>query len=520
MVVIFMQKILISVLNDTIRFSYKNQPKSNINLSNTNVITASELTFSKNYIEENQKIVTLFIKELCQEKNLYRATIETNELAFFILDLLKKNAYITAICIQENAALTFALYEKIIENKNINYIEAHSIQQFMIEMLDKKGIRSESRTEIFYPSHFMQSNNLTSFSKIFYKMNIRMDQILTEEDKDDFLAFCSINKYLKTIHLDIYNKNDLENIIAILSENRLKNIRILIYDSIKDYKTIEYLKKLNKKIKKRKYHIELVYSKEYLKNNIFAQIIINTLKICGLITMILVVSIISYIGISNYVSLQQVSNIQETIKEAISEAPTEEIVLPTNNEQIIKNNYLVSLLSINPDVVGWLKVNDTNIDYPVVQAEDNDYYLKKNLYLENDKNGWIFMDYRNSTINLDTNTIIFGHNMYYSGVMFGTLANAYKKSWYTNPDNLIISFDTIYESNQYQIFSIYKIPKTNDYLKTYFANDTEFNDFIHLIQGRSIYDFEVSVNPGDKILTLSTCSDYNNRLVVHAKLIT
>ncbi len=521
---IVMQKILIRVTNDTISFSYKNQANVETNLSNTNVINDSELTFSKKYIEENQKLVALFIKEICQEKNLYRATIESNELAFFLSDLFKKNPFITAICIRENATLSFALYEKMIENKNINYIEANSIQQFMIELLDKKGIRSESRTEIFYPSHFMQSNNLTSFSKIFYKMNIRLDQTLGEEDKDDFLAFCNINKYLKTIHIDIYNKSDLENIIDILSENRMKNIHILIYDNIRDYKTIEYLKKLNKKIKKRKFKIELVYSKDYLKNNLFTQIILNTLKICGLITTILVVSVISYVGVSNYVALQQVTQIQENIKETIAEKEnnieSEENLLPSNTGRAIKNNYIVSLLSMNSDVVGWLKVNDTQIDYPVVQAEDNDYYLKHNLYNETDKNGWIFMDYRNSNYNLDSNTIIFGHNMYYSGVMFGTLANAYKKSWYTNPENLIISFDTIYESNKYQIFSIYKVPKTSDYLRTYFKDDDAFNKFISLIKDRSVHDFEVEVKPGDKILTLSTCSNNNDRLVVHAKLIT
>ena len=174
---------------------------------------------------------------------------------------------------------------------------------------------------------------------------------------------------------------------------------------------------------------------------------------------------------------------------------------------------------MNTDVVGWLKVNETNIDYPVVQSSDNNYYLNHNIYNEEDKNGWIFMDYRNNNYELDTNTIIFGHTMYYSGVMFGTLSNTYKKSWYSNPDNLTITFDTIYERNQYQIFSIYKVPKTTDYLTTYFENDDEFNDFINLIKGRSIEDFGVEVNPGDKILTLSTCSTYTERLVVHAKLI-
>lgn len=513
-----MQKIIVNITNNTIYFSYKEPSISTPSLMNTNVINDNELTFSKEYIQKNEKIVSLFIKELCQEKSIYRATIDTNELAIFLIDLFKKNPYITAICIRENYPLTFALYEKIIENKNINYIEANSIQGFIIELLDKKGIRSESRTEIFYPSTFMQSNNLTSFSKIFYKMNIRISSEFSKEDEDDFLAFCNINKYLKTIHIDFFSKNNIETIIRILTSNKIKNIKLLIYENIRDIKSIEYLKKINKAIKKYKLRIELVYSKDYLKNNIFNQIIINTLKICGLIVISLVLSVITYVGISNYTSLNEVTKIQENVKKTIEETSTNETIT-TIEDHVIKNSYIASLFSINPDVVGWLKVNNTNVDYPVVKAKDNDYYLKHNLYKENDINGWIFMDYRNSLYNMDDNTIIYGHNMYYSGVMFGTLTKAYKKDWYSNQENLIISFNTLYETMNYQIFSIYKVPKTKDYLKTYFTDENEFSDFIKMITERSINDFEVEVKPGDKILTLSTCTGENQRLVIHAKLI-
>ncbi len=517
MVVKNMKKILIQVSKDSIRFSYKESTTNTMKLSNTNVISDSELTFSKEYIESNAKIVALFIKEICQEKNIYRAIFDTNEVAYILVDLLKKNPFITAICIRDNTSLSFALYEKIIENKYINYVESNIIQDFLVELLDRQGIHSESRTEIFYPSHFMQNNNLINFSKMFYKMNIRISNELNTDDIDDLIAFCNINKYLKTIHLDIFNKNDLEKIIEILIQYKMKNIKILIYDNIKDIKTIEYLKKLNKKIKKHKLQLSLVYSKDYLKVNIFRQIIVNTLKFCGLMVIALVLSVISYVGISNYASLNEVTQIQENIKETIQNNTPEETIV--KEEHVIKNNYIAALFSINPETVGWLKVNNTNIDYPVVQTNNNEYYLKHNLYNEEDKNGWIFMDYRNSLYNLDSNTIIYGHNMYYSGVMFGTLTKAYKKDWYTNPDNLVISFNTIYETMNFQIFSIYKVQKTKDYLKTYFENDQEFTEFVDMITKRSITHFDVPVNPGDKILTLSTCTGENQRLVIHAKLI-
>ncbi len=516
-----MQRIQISVTNDAIFFTSKNTPETNPNLTNSNFEKDKDMVFTPQYLKGNLKSISSFIEELCQEKNIYRATIDTYELALFLMDLLNKNSYITAICIREKGILPYTLYEKVIENKNINYIEAHSIQPFMLEMFDKNGIHAEARSEVFYPSSFMQNNNLTNFSKIFYQMNIRINEILTEEDRDDFFAFCNLNNYLKTIHLDVYVKKDLEYILEVLNENRIKNIRILIYADIKDYKTIDYLKRLNKKIKKNKIHISLVYSKEYLSNNLFMQILMNMLKVCGVLAIIIVLTIIGYIGVSNYMSLQQVTQMQEDIKVKIEKTKEEDLPEIENiTGKEIQNNYIVSLLSMNQDAVGWLRVNNTSIDYPVVQSHDNDYYLKHNIFNEEDKNGWIFMDYRNSTTILDSNTIIYGHNMYYSDVMFGTLSNVYKKTWYENPENLVISFDTIYESNKYQIFSIYKTPKTKDYLKTYFANDDEFNEFIHLIQGRSIEDFGVEVTPSDKLLTLSTCTGENQRLVVHAKLIT
>ena len=516
-----MQRIQISIVKDAIFFTTKNTPNTfAADLSNTSIIETQDLVFTPQYIEGNQKEVSLFIQEICQEKKIYRATIETYTLALFLMQILKINSSITAICIREKNTLPYSLCEKILENKNIQYIEAHSIQQFMIEIFDKNGIYAESRSEIFYISDFMQNNNLTNLSKIFYQMNVRIGSSLSEEDKEDFIAFSTINKYLKAIHLDVFNKNDLEFLLFILNDNKKKNVRILIYDIIKDYKTITYLKKLNKKMKKNKFRIELVYSKEYLSDNLFMQILMNMLKVCGILTLLIVLGTIGYIMINNYVSLQQVRKMQEDIKIKIEETNEEdlpEVENPSGKE--IQNNYIVSLLSMNEDVMGWLRVNETSIDYPVVQAPNNDYYLNHNLFHEEDKNGWIFMDYRNSTSILDSNTIIYGHNMYYNEVMFGTLSNVYKKTWYEKPENLIISFDTIYESNKYQIFSIYKTPKTKDYLKTYFANDDEFNEFIYLIKNRSIHDFGIEITPNDKILTLSTCTGENQRLVVHAKLI-
>ena len=202
-------------------------------------------------------------------------------------------------------------------------------------------------------------------------------------------------------------------------------------------------------------------------------------------------------------------------KEKVENNPTE-----SNDIKLITNNDLASLLSVNEDIVGSLTVNNTNIDYPVVQAKDNDYYLDHNINKEKNSNGWIFLDYRNDSMNLDQNNIIYGHNVYYSGVMFGTLYKTANYSWYTNPDNQIISYNTLYDKMKFRIFSIYRVPKTNDYLKVYFDGDDDFLDFINMISKRSYYDFNVKIKPDDKIITLSTCSNNGTkRLVVHAVLL-
>ena len=221
--------------------------------------------------------------------------------------------------------------------------------------------------------------------------------------------------------------------------------------------------------------------------------------------------------------MQKVNNIQNKITQVIKINNSQEIIDELNSQKnddnkLVVNEDIASLYNVNPETVGWLKVNNTNIDYPVVQTDNNDYYLHHNFYLENDNNGWVFMDYRNDSENISDNTIIYAHNRYYSGVMFGTLQNTLRYSWYTNPDNQIIQLKTLYENLDYQIFSIYKIQVTTDYMQTLFANDEDKLEFFNKLKNRSIYNFGVELNANDKIITLSTCADENNRYVLHAVL--
>lgn len=176
------------------------------------------------------------------------------------------------------------------------------------------------------------------------------------------------------------------------------------------------------------------------------------------------------------------------------------------------------LEKVNSDVKGWVQVNGTNINYPFVQTSNNDYYLTHSITKQKNSAGWLFMDYRNNAESFNKNTIIYAHarvNQY----MFGTLKNTLKINWLNNTDNHIINISTKNYNALWQVFSVYHLPTTNDYIKTEFNNDDEFSEFIKLIKNRSIHNFNTTVSKDDKILTLSTCYGSNEKLVVHAKLI-
>lgn len=177
------------------------------------------------------------------------------------------------------------------------------------------------------------------------------------------------------------------------------------------------------------------------------------------------------------------------------------------------------LKTINNDIKGWIKVNGTNINYPFVQSNDNKYYLTHSLDKSYNKAGWVFLDYRNDISNFENkNTIIYAHGRQ-DKTMFGTLKNTLNEEWLNNTDNHVIKLSTEYENTIWQVFSIYKIPSTSDYIQTEFTDENTFQTFIDLISSRSIYNFNNSVSANDRILTLSTCYDKKNRIAIHAKLI-
>lgn len=177
-----------------------------------------------------------------------------------------------------------------------------------------------------------------------------------------------------------------------------------------------------------------------------------------------------------------------------------------------------NLKKINDETVGWINVNNTNINYPFVRSRDNDYYLSHSYDKTYNNAGWVFMDYRNNRDLNNKNTILYAHGRM-DKTMFGSLYMTQYSSWYKNKSNHIIRISTELENTLWQVFSVYKIEEESYYIKTDFNDDAEFNEFLTTIKNRSKYDFNTELTSSDKILTLSTCANDRERYVVHAKLI-
>ena len=176
------------------------------------------------------------------------------------------------------------------------------------------------------------------------------------------------------------------------------------------------------------------------------------------------------------------------------------------------------LKKTNKDIVSWITVDGTNINYPVVQTKDNNYYLSHDIEKNVKASGWVFMDYRNSFDMSDDNTIFYGHNLA-NKTSFGSLENVFKSDWFETSNHYI---EVLSEKDRYlyEIFSVYTINPETYYLQNNFNNKDNYIEFINTINSRSIYNFNIDIDNKDKIITLSTCTNDNkNRNVVHAKLI-
>lgn len=179
------------------------------------------------------------------------------------------------------------------------------------------------------------------------------------------------------------------------------------------------------------------------------------------------------------------------------------------------------LYNKNTDMVGWIRIPNTIVDYPVVKYTDNMYYLRKNFDKEYQYSGIPFLDYQNTENSM--NSIIYAHNMK-NGSMFAILTDFEDEKFYSKHKEIL--YDTLYERGKYQIISAFstKVGSKNEFKYYEYADmesEEQFNEYISKLKSLSFYDTGVTAQFGDKLVTLSTCAYHtsNERFVVVGKKI-
>lgn len=180
------------------------------------------------------------------------------------------------------------------------------------------------------------------------------------------------------------------------------------------------------------------------------------------------------------------------------------------------------LKKINEDIVAWIAVPNTPINYPILQGDDNDYYLYRTATKENNKFGSIFMDYRANPDFSDYNTLLYGHNVAGNKGMFSRLTRFCDPQFFSeNPNFYILTPNGNFEA---QVLSVNKLLDGDNVYTTEFYNEQQVVDLVDSIRSTAVLSSQVPFNLGDKMVTLSTCDlayglDSPNRITVSAKLV-
>ena len=544
-----MNKIVFKIVKNEIIVSLLNKDFKE-NLNNTNVINTKETYFSINYINENVELVSSFFNVIIIKNNIHKFIVNNEEATLITLKIIKNINKIDEIYLNYDNTLKYDEFIELLNNNYLKVINLFDIPNYLLEMIDvNKNLKVTIRNEILFTSNFMEINNINTYSDIFYKKEIYINEF-KDRDYLDFDSFIQINKYLKIINFNYFSKRQFDYIFNKLIKLNLKNIKINFNEeNINIQNVVEYINKVKKEkedfILTNNINFKINYSKEFKKNNMFKQINLNFIKISLLFVILSVTLMMSVNLYRNYSDTKKYDDIENDLQKIKldldipennnhdkditfiepNDDDKERVTLTTTTTttttiyDVKYEKVFEKLKEINNDTVGWLTVNNTKIDYPVVQSTDNDYYLYRDYYKNKNRHGWIYMDYRNNIEDLSDNTIIFGHNLA-NQKMFGTLRYVTNPSWYKKSSNQIITFNTTKANMKWQIISIYKIPVTNDYLVANFASSEDKLNFLDMMTQRSIYDFNATYDENTKIITLSTCSNGSkDRLVVHAKLI-
>lgn len=264
-------------------------------------------------------------------------------------------------------------------------------------------------------------------------------------------------------------------------------------------------------------------------------------QLIGIVCIVIALACFGYYAVSEYQDhltarrqqelrdkLGGVETVLSTEEPAADDPATEAVTEGTENETeepLVMLEEYTALYQENPELVGWLRIPDTDIDYPVMQssAEEPDYYLRHDFAKNEDANGTLFIDARNDYIDRDTNIIIYGHNMK-SGMMFGSLKK-YLDEDYMN-EHRTIEFNTLYEKNTYEVIMVglSEVQYQDEYVFRYYNflnadSEESFNEYLNNVSQLSVFGAQIDASYGDELLTLSTCNSYteDGRMFVLAK---
>lgn len=247
------------------------------------------------------------------------------------------------------------------------------------------------------------------------------------------------------------------------------------------------------------------------------------------VRVILILLLLGILVFASYMAIKEVSEYEEAEKlyenlqeEFVETKPTEDTAPDETTEQTEPVEVapitvdFTSLLEQNSDVVGWIYCRDTPINYPVVQAEDNDRYLRRDLNGKYLVSGTVFVDYRNGEIGEDANYIVYGHNMK-DGSMFSSLAKYKEQSYYD--EHPILYYLTPEEDYKIELYAGLVV-KRDALIYVPNPDETEFSEFLNNTRANSTFKSDIELTENDTLITLSTCSyEYNNaRYIVIGKL--
>lgn len=244
------------------------------------------------------------------------------------------------------------------------------------------------------------------------------------------------------------------------------------------------------------------------------------------ILLIISIALLSFAGVSqwnryqadeNYQALVELQNNSELERGELEGPPVTAAINQAGGQYNFqyRDNPTKEWFNINPDFMGWISIENTNINYPYVRSMDNEDYLDRDFYRQKSASGTIFMDYRNLGNFNDSHTILYGHNMK-SKTMFHQLNNYQEKTFFE--ENQVIEISGLYESRTFQVFSVYEVSANNYAFQLNFQDQEEYHRYLESVASLSLHPGSRALDPDHKLLTLATCSYGvdNGRFVVHA----